>query len=208
MPEWNFDLFFLLSFYFAAQSSGQCRQHLDLSKQTSLKAESYYPTYYGFYKEGRADVNAGQSECSHTTTCLRKGFWANEAQSGRRSRNTRDGGMAFFCAFPVARVSRFLLTSRLPSLSCFNQHRKYMKSARCNTMRAEQSPLLFSSCFLPWSRMRQNRTSKGKVLEALGWGALRVIRARAGAGARFPHAGALTFYSSPYLYFTCTSFLV
>ena len=56
--------------------------------------------------------------------------------------------------------------------------------------------------------MRQNRTSKGKVLEALGWGALRAIRARAGAGARFPHAGALTFYSSPYLYFTCTSFLV
>ena len=106
MPEWNFDLFFLLSFYFAAQSSGQCRQHLDLSKQTSLKAESYYPTYYGFYKEGRADVNAGQSECSHTIPYLQNGFWASEAQSGRRARNTRDGKMAFFCAFPVARVSR------------------------------------------------------------------------------------------------------
>ena len=74
MPEWNFDLFFLLSLYFAVQSSGQCRQHLDLSKQTSLKAESCYPTYYGFYKEGRADFNAGQSEYSHTTPCLQNGF--------------------------------------------------------------------------------------------------------------------------------------
>lgn len=103
MPEWNFDLFFLLSFYFAVQSSGQCRQHLDLSKQTSLKAESYYPTYYGFYKEGRADVNAGQSECSHTTPFLQNGFWANKAQRVK-GRRVRDGGVAFFCAFPVARV--------------------------------------------------------------------------------------------------------
>ena len=101
----EFWLVFLLSFYFAAQSSGQCRQHLDLSKQTSLKAESYYPTYYGFYKEGRADVNAGQSECSHTTPCLQNGFGRAKHKAGveRETRATEKWRSS--APFP-SRVSR------------------------------------------------------------------------------------------------------
>ena len=136
-------------------------------------------------------------------------FWANEAQSRRRSRNTRDGGMAFFCAFPVARMSRDSCSLR----ACLRSVVLTSTESTWKVLRAtprERSRAFFRFLHVLY-RMRQNRTSKGKVLEALGWGegvgALRAIRARAGAGARFPHAGALTFYSSHYLYFTCTSFL-
>ena len=43
-----------------------------------------------------------QSECSPFCS-LQNGFWANKAQRVK-GRRVRDGGVAFFCAFPVARV--------------------------------------------------------------------------------------------------------
>lgn len=123
----------------------------------------------------------------HSTPCLQNGFGRTKHKACVEHETRAMGQWRSFAPSPWrACVSGFLLTSRLPSLVCFNQHWKHMRSMKCHTLRAEQSLLLFSSCSWSRSRMRQNRTSKRQVPEALGLGALRVIRARAGAGRAFP----------------------